>query len=337
MAAWTESKADGYVKWLRQQVGPQLIYLVYATILVFDDEDRLLVQRRYDFDWLGVPGGALEPGEGLRACAIRETREETGLEVTVERVVGVFSHPDFNLLYPNGDRVQQWTACVVARPVAGSLRPDQDETLSVQWMTVAEALPQFPLAYQAMVRAALESRAAPAGSPRRAYLEPVFVADELREYYRVLRPYVGHAPVILPGVMAVIRDEAGCVLAARRTDDLLLDVPGGYCDLGETTTHAVIREVREETGLAVEPVRVIGVYSENMLFTYPNGDAVHGVGLAFECRVTGGTLRADLDEISEVRFVPVDDLLAQPMSPGMAGMKTLWADLARPDTWPLLR
>jgi len=323
------TQADGYVKWLRERVGPQLIYLVYATILVFDEQGRLLVQRRYDFDWLGVPGGALELGETLRACAERETLEETGLRVRVERLVGVFSHPDYNLLYPNGDRVQQWTVCVVARPVGGQLRPDGGETLEVGWMPVDEALPALPNAYQAMVRAALET-------PGEGTLEPVFVREPRRPYYPILRAQVGSAPVILPGVMAFVRDDAGRVLVARRADDGLFDVPGGYCDLGETTTATVIREVREETGLEVEPVRLIGVYSADMLVRYPNGDTVHGVGAAFECRITGGALRADHDEITEARFMPLAELLAQP-SPSMAGMRQCWEDAAHPERWPVLR
>ncbi len=85
------SRADGYVKWVRDHVGHQLIYLVYTTALVFDDAGRFLVQRRYDFDWLGLPGGALEVGEGLRAGAEREVLEETGLQVAIDRVVGVFT------------------------------------------------------------------------------------------------------------------------------------------------------------------------------------------------------------------------------------------------------
>jgi 8-oxo-dGTP diphosphatase len=181
-----------------------------------------------------------------------------------------------------------------------------------------------------MVRAAQSS-------PHEAVLEPVYARPPLTEYYPILRAHVGHAPIILPGIMAVVRDGAGRVLAAKRRDDSLFDVPGGYCDLGETTTAATIREVREETGLDVVPERVIGVYSEDMCYTYPNGDVVHGVGVAFECRLVGGELRADQDEIIEVAYLTPDELIAQGAPPGMAGMACLWHDLTRPESWPVLR
>jgi len=323
------SRADGYVKWIRGHVGHQLIYLVYATNLVFDDQGRILVQRRYDFDWLGVPGGALEVGESIRQCAVRETFEETGLRVEVERLVGVFSHPQFNLLYPNGDQVQQWTVCTVSHAIGGDLMADGGETLDVLWMPVDEALPQFPPAYQAMIQAAH-------ASPRAAVQEPVYAAQPLIPYFPILRRYVGHAPLILPGVMAVVRNAAGDVLVARRNDDGLFDIPGGYCDLGETTTATVIREVREETGLEVEPVRIMGLYSENMLYTYPNGDQVHGVGLAFECRQVGGILHADRTEVSDVHFMPLQELLTQP-PPGMGAMAQVWQDIQHPEAWPYIR
>ncbi len=330
MSASTPSHADGYVKWVRQHVGSQLIYLVYTTNLILNEEGRILVQRRYDFDWLSVPGGALERGESLHECAIREAREESGIIMQPERLVGVFSHPDLTLHYPNGDVVQQWTVCVAGHAAGGDLVADGKESLEVSWMDIAEAMPQFPHEYQLMVQAMLDS-------PDDAVLEPVYAVEPLRPYYPILREKVGSAPIILPGVMAVIRNDAGEVLAVRRHGATLFDVIGGYCDLGETTTAAVIREVREETGLTVKPQRIIGVYSANMLHTYPNGDAVHGVGIAFDCRITGGTLHADHHEIAEVKFMPIERLIAQPGTPGMAAMRQLWLDAQHPDQWPHLR
>lgn len=323
------SFADGYVKWLRAHVGSDLIYLVYTTTLVFDDEGRLLVQRRYDFDWLGLPGGALELGEGLRDGAKREVYEETGLHVEIERLAGVFSHPDYNLLYPNGDQVQQWSVCFVARATGGELRVDGKETLNALWMPVEEALPQSPPAYRAMVHAA---RTAPQG-----VLEPVYSQPALIPHFPILRRRVGHQRIILPGAMAVVRNEAGEVLSARRNDDHLLDILGGFSDLGETTTATAVREVREEAGLEVEPVRLIGVYSEGMTYTYPNGDQIHAVGVAYECRAVGGTLRADRSEISELAFRPVSALITQDSPEVMRGMALLWQDIQHPEEWPCIR
>jgi hypothetical protein len=74
-----------------------------------------------------------------------------------------------------------------------------------------------------------------------------------------------------------------------------------------------------------------------MCYTYPNGDVVHGVGVAFECRLVGGELRADQDEIIEVAYLTPDELIAQGAPPGMAGMACLWHDLTRPESWPVLR
>jgi len=323
------SFADGYVKWLRAHIGPELIYLVYTTTLVFDDEGRLLVQRRYDFDWLGLPGGALELGEGLRDGAKREVYEETGLHVELVRLAGVFSHPDYNLLYPNGDQVQQWSVCFVARPSSGSLHADGKETLKALWMSVEEALPQFPPAYRAMVHAA---QTAPQGA-----LEPVYSQPVLRPHYPILRRFIGHQRVILPGAMAIVRNEAGELLTARRNDDHMLDIPGGFSDLGETTTATAVREVREETGLEVEPVRLMGVYSEGMEYTYPNGDQIHAVGVAYECRVVGGTLRADQGEISELAFRSLSDLITQDGPQVLPGAAQLWHDIQHPEAWPCIR
>ena len=325
------SRADGYVQWLREQIGHQLVYLVYTTMLVFDDAGRILVQRRYDFDWLGLPGGALERYENLRTCATRETFEETGLIVDVQRLVGVFSHPQYNLHYPNGDDVQQWSVALIARPVGGTLRPDGGETLSVQWMEVDAALPQFPPAYRAMIDAARQS-------PHAATLEPVYAEDTLTEHWHVLRPHVGHDTVILPGAMAVIPNERGEILAVRRTDNSLWTLPGGYADIGETTTNTIVREVREETGLAVEPVNAIGVYSDMpmMLALMPNNDIAHNIGIAFECRVTGGELHADGVETSDIAYMSPDDFLAQSFLP-TNDSPVVVRDYLRRETWPVLR
>jgi len=98
--------------------------------------------------------------------------------------------------------------------------------------------------------------------------------------------------IIRPGVSAVILTADG-VLLQRRDDNGLWGLPGGAVEVGESVRDAVVREVREETGLEVEPLRLVGVYSapaHHQVISYPDGNVIHYVSTAFECAITGGTL-----------------------------------------------
>ena len=144
------AEAGSYLHWLRQRVGRQKILLVFASACVRDDAGRLLWQQRSDFGFWGLPGGVLDLGESLPEAVVREVGEETGLEVEPVRLVGVYSSPDFDVLYPNGDQVQQVTACFECRLLGGQQRPDGTETLELGWFALDEPPPTAPW-YEAMV------------------------------------------------------------------------------------------------------------------------------------------------------------------------------------------
>jgi 8-oxo-dGTP pyrophosphatase MutT (NUDIX family) len=127
------------------------------------------------------------------------------------------------------------------------------------------------------------------------------------DYIRRLREKVGTELIMMPGVTAVIRNERGEVLLQKATGDGRWYAVGGGIDPEEEPADAVVREVAEETGLSVEPVRVVGVYADPVA-TYPNGDRVFYVSTCFECRITGGTLRVNDDESLELRYFPPDRL-----------------------------
>src|ERR1051325_4042675 len=73
-------------------------------------------------------------------------------------------------------------------------------------------------------------------------------------------PYHRDDMVIRPGVSAVVLTPEGLLLQ-RRSDNGLWGLPGGGVEPGESVSAAIVREVREETGLDVTPVRLVGVYS----------------------------------------------------------------------------
>lgn len=110
---------------------------------------------------------------------------------------------------------------------------------------------------------------------------------------------------IRPGVAAVIFED-GRVLLQRRDDNGRWGLPGGGVEPGESVRAALVREVREETGLEVEPLRLIGVYSDpanHQVITYPDGNVIHYVSAVFECAVRGGTLACG-DESLELAYFP---------------------------------
>jgi ADP-ribose pyrophosphatase YjhB (NUDIX family) len=111
---------------------------------------------------------------------------------------------------------------------------------------------------------------------------------------------------IRPGVSAVILTAAG-VLLQRRDDNGLWGLPGGAVEPGESVRAAVVREVREETCLEVEPIRLIGVYSapeHHQIVTYPDGNVIHYVSSAFECRIVGGALACGPESLALEWFSP---------------------------------
>jgi 8-oxo-dGTP diphosphatase len=126
-------------------------------------------------------------------------------------------------------------------------------------------------------------------------------------YLKSLREKIGHDLVLVPGVTALVFNDAREVLLHRSTDDGRWYTIGGAIDPGEEPAQAAVREALEETGLRVVPERIIGVYADPMV-TYPNGDRVLYVNTCFLCRVVGGKLGVGDDESLELRYFPPHDL-----------------------------
>ncbi len=80
-----------------------------ASAVVTDEDGRILLHRRSDNDLWSIPGGAMEIGESIAETAVRETREETGLDVRPLYVVGVYSNPGHVVEYSDGEVRQQFS------------------------------------------------------------------------------------------------------------------------------------------------------------------------------------------------------------------------------------
>ena len=128
-----------HVRRLRAAVGTDLLLLPSVTVLPRRGDEVLLV-RHIDSGAWGVVGGSVDVDESPADAAVRECREETGLDVELTGILGALGGPEFRVTYPNGDQAAYVHVVYGARVVGGEARPDGEETLEVGWFPLG-ALP----------------------------------------------------------------------------------------------------------------------------------------------------------------------------------------------------
>lgn len=295
---------SSYVEWLRGYIGSRKVFLPFATVIVRDDQNRILLQKRTDFEFWGLPGGVLEMDEDVETGARRELLEETGLTVGELRLVGVYTDPKYDLIYPNGDQVQQFTFCLEGRASGGRMQPDGEETTE-QTFVSTDDLGQFalPIWYNDMLAEA-EENSLPRFRPPNA---PTETADQIAN----VRPFIGKARFAGMGVAVVLDGEDDKLLMLQHVGEEHWRIPSGFCDLGENAAQTAVREVWEELSLNIEPDRLIGVHATPQLnTTYANGDKIRNIGVVFHVRVLSGTLNIDQKEIADMAWMTPEEVLA---------------------------
>jgi ADP-ribose pyrophosphatase YjhB (NUDIX family) len=307
-----------YLRWLRSRIGSRKVILAFATALIFDDDGRLLFQKRTDFReaWWGLPGGVLEIGESFEQCAVRESLEETGLRVEPTRLVGVYSSPDFDVRYPNGDEVQQFTVAIECRVTGGDSRPDGVEVAEHHFFSADEwrklTLPPW---YAAMARDFASGKPPqfdpPLFKPDPSTL-PAVAGQAPADGWRELRAQIGSGRMIAPGAGAFIQNESGQVLLGLRHEGLW-GIPAGLMELGETISGTLVREAREEMNVDIAPRELLGVFTGPDFFhTYADGNQVQIASTLFRADIVGGELRPDGVETLDLRWFDPANLPEMP-------------------------
>jgi ADP-ribose pyrophosphatase YjhB (NUDIX family)/GNAT superfamily N-acetyltransferase len=127
------------------------------------------------------------------------------------------------------------------------------------------------------------------------------------EFILSLRRSIGHDLLWLPGVTAVVRNERGEVLLARRADLGQWALVSGILEPGEQPADGLLREIEEETGVVAELESLAAVWTLPPL-TYPNGDRAQYLDLCFTARHVSGEARVNDDESTEVGWFAPDAL-----------------------------
>ena len=111
--------------------------VVAASAVVCDDSDRILLQRRADSGLWALPGGGMEMTDSLPGCAVREVKEETGLDIEITGLVGTYTDPRHVIAYSDGEVRRQFNVCFRARVTGGDLTIS-DESTELRFVTPAQ-------------------------------------------------------------------------------------------------------------------------------------------------------------------------------------------------------
>ena len=147
-----------------------------------------------------------------------------------------------------------------------------------------------------------------------------------------LRQKVGSTTVLHPGAMVFLEREDGAILFTRRVDNGLWCLPAGGAEEGSSFGDTAVTEVREETGVVVDPNDLVAFacLSEAALhtITYPNGDVTHCFAMLFLTRRWSGDPRPDDIETSEMLWADVTAPPA-PLEPPAIEAISLYCDYLR--------
>jgi ADP-ribose pyrophosphatase YjhB (NUDIX family) len=109
-----------------------------VNVVVSNPAGEVLLIRRSDNDNWAVPGGAIDLGESMVQAAVRETREETGIECEVTGLVGIYTDPRHVMLYTSNGEVRQEFSIVLTARATGGEPTGSEESSEVRWVPRVE-------------------------------------------------------------------------------------------------------------------------------------------------------------------------------------------------------
>ncbi len=130
----------------------------------------------------------------------------------------------------------------------------------------------------------------------------------MSNYIKDIRSKVGNMPIILNAVAGAVVDDDHKILLQERTDTHNWSLPGGYMEYGETFLETLDREMKEDSGLEIEVIDMLGTFEQGFT-TYPNGDQAQVISRLYLVEPAGGgLLQEQTDETLSLKYFSFESL-----------------------------
>ena len=140
----------GYIMNLRKHVGHEPLIGLGATTLVFNEKKELLLNLRSDTDNWGIPGGSMELFETIEETAIRELKEETGINAEKLELVTVLSGKEYYFEYPSGDKMCTVIVLFKVLNYSGKIKVNDNESKKLKFFPL-DKLPNMESRAKAII------------------------------------------------------------------------------------------------------------------------------------------------------------------------------------------
>jgi len=152
-----------YIATIRQMVGDTMLILNAANVIIVNEKNEILLQQRSENSLWGLPGGLMEIEDSIENCAIREAKEELGIDVELTGFVGVFTNP--MMRWRVNDKAKVICFSFTAKIVSGTVEVSDDESIGFGYFSKDNLPPihavdnmEAILAYYAGKRNIIEGR-----------------------------------------------------------------------------------------------------------------------------------------------------------------------------------
>lgn len=127
---------ENYIKKLRDLAPEEYLILNATAVIIANEKNEILLQKRTDNGLWGLPGGLFELEDSIADCAIREVKEETNLDVSLKKFIGVFVNPFMR--WKEADKAKVYSFAFTANIIGGNLKINDHESSELKYFSYEE-------------------------------------------------------------------------------------------------------------------------------------------------------------------------------------------------------